>query len=365
MRYCQLGKTGLRVSKLGFGTMRLPIPARQPDFTSAMALIRHAVGCGINLFDVGTFYCHGHCERAFGLALEGISTNGIVACGKNATHQSRDPDWSSQLDRTRRLLGWDRLDLYFLHNLHLKEWRSWFLERGIYRQVQRAQQNGVIRHLGFSSHDTPENVKTLIDTDLFAAVILPYNLIRREYEAVMIHAHRKELGVMVMNPLAGGALADQQRFHPQRDFPESPPLPMPRLALNYVLSQPFVHTVLSGMETMGMIDANVTISDGPRFSPPQIKALNDQVASMATAATIPCTACGYCHPCTQGIEIPRVIQIVNLYAAAKTERLFAREYAMLDPGADTCIQCGTCLERCPNHIDIPDIMAQAVARFPI
>lgn len=355
MRYIQLGDTGLSVSRLGFGTMRLPLSRIDPDFGPSIRLIRQAVDQGITLFDVGTFYCHGHCERAFGLATADLDRGRILICGKNAAHQTRDANWQVQLDRSLAIFCREKFDLYFLHNLHLEEWRDYFHQARVIDQIKAAQAEGRFKHLGFSSHDTPENVQRLIDTGWFRAVILSYNLLRQEYEGVMHYAHDKGLGVIVMNPLAGGALANSN-FYLQDDSEDKGAA---NTALNFVLSQPFVHTALSGMRSKGIIEANVKTTDGPRFDKAAMELLNNRISRRKADALTPCTSCGYCLPCTQGIDIPAVINIRNRYALLGETRVFDRDYAMFQVPADCCIGCGICTKRCTQGINIPAVMESA------
>jgi hypothetical protein len=341
---------------LGFGTMRLPMARTDPDFEPSIRLIRHAVKRGITLFDVGTFYGHGHCETAFGLATRDLPSGRILICGKNAAHQTRDPDWRGQLDRSLSRFYRDRFDLYFLHNLHLEDWRTYFLEGRVIDQIKAARTGGRFRHLGFSSHDTPDNVRRLIDTGWFSAVILSYNLLRQDYEGVMRYAHEKGLGVIVMNPLAGGALADPHLYLRESGGEKGAAADT---ALNFVLSRPFVHAVLSGMASKEIIDANVDTVDGPRLDGATMDRLKRRISQRKAEALIPCTACGYCMPCTQGIDIPAVLEIRNRYALLGEGRVFDRDYALLPVPADCCIRCGGCSDNCTQGIDIPAAMEGA------
>ncbi len=358
MRYCTLGKTGLTASKLGFGAMRLAIERENPRFERAVDVMRCAVARGINFFDVGVFYCHGHCEKAFGLATGDTPRDKLLVCGKNASHQTRDRSWTAQLHNTLTLFNRSWFDLYFIHYLTLKEWRDWFLDRGVIEEIERARAGGLFRSLGFSSHDSPGNVRKLIDSGLFDAVILSYNMLRREHEETLKYAHGKGLGVIVMNPLAGGALAGDAFY--SDDFKAvGDPGSLAEISLKYVLSQPFVHVALSGMESKAIIDENVETVHKKNFPPETIHRLDEIISNSRAHVMAPCTSCHYCAPCTQGIDIPRVIRIYNQYSLLKKRRAYVREYAMLPVTAECCIRCNACVEKCTQHIDIPGIMEKA------
>ncbi len=362
MRYCTLGKTGLTVSKLGFGAMRLAIHRENPKFDSSIDLMRYAVERGINFFDVGVFYCHGHCEKAFGLATEGIPRDKLLICGKNASHQTGNQSWPGQLRNSLTLFNRSYFDLYFIHYLTFEDWRAWFLDHGVIEEIQRARARGLFRRLGFSSHDSPKNVRKLIDTGLFEAVILSYNMLRREQEETLKYAHEKGLGVIIMNPLAGGSLADGAFY--SDDFKAvGDPGKMAEIALNYVLSQPFVHVALSGMESKEIIDENVKTVQRKNFSPQKIELLDEIISKSRAGVMAPCTSCNYCAPCTQGIDIPRVIRIYNRYSVLERKGMYVREYAMLPVTAECCIRCNACMEKCTQHIDIPEIMEKASRLF--
>jgi len=358
MVYRKLGNTGLTVSLLGFGTMRLPIARINPNFTKAMALIKYALEKGINFFDVGTFYCHYHCEEAFGLATRGLSRKQLVVSGKNSSHQTQNVDWLTQLRNSLALFHRKYFDIYFIHYLKLEQWESHFLENGIIDEIRHAKDRGLFRHLGFSSHDKPENVRKLIDTRLFDAVILPFNLMQRTYEKTMEYAHSQGLGVIVMNPLAGGILAKSKLFDVDSEYLDTQDTPAD-LALNYVLSQPFVDSVLSGMESKAIIDENIRTVHKNRFRTLEINQLSQTISREKSNNYVACTSCNYCLPCTQGIDIPEVIRIYNEYSSVKGQSFFQRDYSILSVTADCCIQCRTCEDNCPQNIPIPEIMDKA------
>jgi predicted aldo/keto reductase-like oxidoreductase len=362
MIYCTLGNTGLTASRLGFGTMRLPIGSLNPDFEEAVCLIQYAINKGINFFDVGTFYCHGHCENVYGIATSNMSSEKLLVCGKNITHLSNNLNWLAQLKNSLLLFKRKSFDLYFLHYLNFENWQSYFFEKKVIDQIKQAKDSGLIRHLGFSSHDTPANVSKLIDTKMFEAVILSYNLLRREYEETLKYAHQQGLGVIIMNPLAGGALAEMNIIdHESRK--DKNLAKVAQLALNYVLSQPFAHIVLSGMESKDIVDENIRTIHRNRLNSQEIDSLTESISREIAKVFVPCTSCNYCMPCVQGIDIPGIIKIWNHYSILRGKKMFAREYAMLPISAECCIQCKACVEKCPNQIDVPDIMLKASQLF--
>lgn len=357
MQYRKLGQTQLVVSILGLGTMRLPIANVDPDFSKATSIIRYAIEKGINFFDVGTFYCHGHCETAFGLAIRDKSEQNLIIAGKNSSHQNNDDGWQMQLRNSLCLFRRDHMDIYFLHYLNTKDWQNYYLGKKIVDQVMDAQNKGLFTHLGFSSHDTPENVRELIDSDMFQAVMLPFSLLNRAYEETMKYAFEKGLGVIAMNPLAAGALAHADLFVDK--LARIPQSELASMALNYVISQPFIHCAFSGMESGEIIDANVRTVNRTRFSQDKIEELNTCISREKANRYIPCTGCQYCMPCTQGIDIPAVINILNQYSVVGGEMIHHREYSMLSNPAECCIHCDNCRDKCPQKLAIPELISRA------
>lgn len=360
MEYNNLGHTDLRVSLLGFGTMRLPLNLNSGDLSKAVGLIHHGTEQGINYFDVGTFYCHHRCEEAFGKALENMKQP-LVLSGKNSSHLSRVETWTGQLDNTLRHFKCPALDIYFIHYLDLDIWNEVFIQGQLLDEVLSAKKSGKIRHLGFSSHDTPENIKELIDSGHFESVILSYNLINRKYEKIIQYAYEKGLGVIIMNPLAGGLLTGT--FLDLPDFGEQFPGDMAAISLNYVFSNPYVHTVLSGMRSPEEIDNNVATAHDKRYTKAELQKINTLVSETRKKNLAYCTSCGYCMPCPQGLDIPSLIQIFNQNNMIRGQDLFHRDYQTFDVTADCCIQCGICETKCPNEIEIIHIMERLSDTF--
>jgi predicted aldo/keto reductase-like oxidoreductase len=355
MLYNKLGNTELEISKLGFGTMRLPLTRDGDRYPEAGALIHAAYDKGINFFDVSTFYCNNHCETIFSQAIQSFISDLIVS-GKNIVHQTRKPDWIHQLKNTLHIYGRDYLDLYFIHYLQWDTWKEYFIERGVIEQIRQAKEEGLIRYLGFSSHDTPENVKRLIDLDEFQSLILSYNILNRKYKETIRYASQKGCGVIVMNPLAGGLITESVPGIPELEEHFQQDLAF--LALRYVFSNPHVHCTLSGMRSLNEIHNNAYCAEQRDLTSGEIDWINHRIDETRKGKLVYCTGCEYCMPCTQGIKIPELLKIWNQYSILQGRNIFLRDYHILDINADSCIRCNICKERCPNDIDIPSLLRE-------
>jgi uncharacterized protein len=357
--YNRLGKTELEVSKLGFGLMRLPLVKNNPDFRFSTELIQGAIHRGINFFDVGTFYCHGHCEEAFGKALRGGIKDKIYYCGKNTSHQEGNPHWDVQLRNTLKLFSIKRLDICFLHYIDYKTWEDYFIRNGGVKQIQKAKEKGMFKYLGFSSHDTPENIKLLIDTDLFDAVILQYNLLETRNEQIIKYASRKGLGVIIMNPLAGGILANPENFSGMTDDMAV----IRKAAFKFIFNNPDIHCTLSGMNSIKEVEENIRILENTTLRDYDITYVQNFINGIIKTNQVLCTQCNYCMPCPQGIHIPEIVNIYNKYCFLSNQKLFSREYSLLQINAGCCIECGICEVKCPNEIQVMRIMKESAEKY--
>jgi uncharacterized protein len=363
MIVCKLGNTDLTVSRLGLGTMRLPVGKHNPDLSEAIGIMNYAIKQGISFFDIGTFYCHFQSEKIFGSVLLTNPGKKLNIAAKNNTHQLNSPDWIGQLNNTLKIYGCDSLDLYFLHYLDYETWINYFKNGCIYDQIREARRLNLFKYLGFSSHDTPENIIRLIDAKVFSSVILSYNLLNRDYENVIKYANEQGMGVIIMNPLAGGLLARQQ-INVDSLFHEIPGYSLTEIALNYVYSNPNVHCVLSGMQNKNEIDENVAVLlRKPLFISSQLEKINGLIEAEKNKQLFYCTKCNYCLPCTQGIDIPSVITLMNKYFVDTDYPFFMRDYSVLAQPASCCIECGRCESRCPNKLSISKIMSKAAITF--
>jgi uncharacterized protein len=363
MIYSQLGKTGINVSRLGMGTMRLPFDKNNPDLENSINLIEYAMIKGINFFDVGTFYCQNNAEKIFGEAIKRNLNIKIISSGKNTTHQQAAKEWSRQLKNTLGFFRLQSLDTYFIHYLDYEIWLKYFIENNVIEQIIEAKLSGLLKYLGFSSHDSPENIVKLIDSSYFDAVILSYNLLNREYEEVIKYADEKGVGVIIMNPLAGGLLV-QNHIISESLLNLIPGSSLNEIALNYVYSNKYVSCVLSGMRNTDEIDNNINVlTKWHRFSTDEIEFINSILENERNKNSIYCTKCDYCKPCTQGIDIPSVIAIMNKYFFNSSKPFFIRDYSLLEYPASCCIGCGVCESRCPNKLPLTAIMAKASSIF--
>lgn len=371
MEYRAYGKTGLKLSLLGFGCMRLPMKDEHVVEDEAIRMLRYAIDHGVNYIDTAFFYCNHESEVVVGKALKDGYREKVTLSTKNPVHEPDGKKWRQTLDEQLRKLDVDKIDVYHFHGIGWDEWNEKFIvPGGPADEMRRAQKEGIVTHCAFSFHDKPENLIKLVDTGFFEGVLLQYNLLDRANEAGIAHAHEKGLGVVVMGPVGGGRLAA-----PSDGIKKLVPGPVQssaEAALRFVMGNPGVTVALSGMSTMEQVKENLAtaetagvLSDADRA---QIAKNLDEVKALSD---LYCTGCNYCMPCPHGIDIPRNFELMNYYRVWGLKDYAKECYARLkerkvddsivEAWAAACTQCGECEPKCPQNIPIPEQMKEVAA----
>jgi predicted aldo/keto reductase-like oxidoreductase len=361
MQYREMGKTGLKVSALGFGAMRLPMEAGHVRIKEAVEVIRRAFDLGVNLIDTAVFYCNQESEITVGKALKGWRDRIILSTKNN--YRENDPDeWRSVLDQSICRLDVDHIDIYNFHALNLEKFREWRkLPISPIDEMKKAKEDGLIKHIGFSCHDTPTNMIKLLDTGLFESMILQYNLLNTSNERIMAHAKRKGIGIIVMGPVGGGRLSTPSKA--LKDMMGKPVASTAELALRFVLSNPNVSAALSGMSTPEMVEENAaTASIEEPLTPKERSQIMAALEEKKRLADLYCTGCGYCMPCPNGVDIPRNLELMNYYRLYGLREYARDQYKRLgqrmvegEPKpawAVACQECADCEGKCPQNIEI-------------
>jgi predicted aldo/keto reductase-like oxidoreductase len=252
------------VSALGFGAMRLPtLEDGTCDYEKSVPLLQRGIDLGINYIDTAYVYIKGTSEVAVGKAIKKYDREKLYLATKIPTNDEKDSDpdvWQRKLDECLTRLDTPYIDFLLFHGCTWKSFSEHISKSGRALDVARkAQAEGLIRHLCFSSHDDPQNVIRLLDTGEFASVLLQYNYLDEHNLPAIEHAAQKGVGVAVMGPVAGGRL-----FVPGgvvRDDEGGLEVKTPELALRFVWGNPDVSVALSGMNTMAQIEENVAAAE--------------------------------------------------------------------------------------------------------
>ena len=364
--------TNLTLPLLGFGMMRLPRLKRQGpeiDLAEAERMFRRAMESGVNYFDTAYFYHSGLSEKCAGAVLAKFPRDSFYLADKmpvRALRKAEDVEriWNEQLAKCKV----DYFDFYLLHNLNRDRWED--VKRfKVWEFLKERQKEGKIRKLGFSFHDEPEVLETIAsahDWD-FAQIQLNYldwTLYRskEQYEILT----KRGIPVIVMEPLRGGALANLND-EATKVFKAADPNASPASwAFRFAGSLPNVLCILSGMTKMEHLEENIrTFTNFKALDDRERAVVESALAAYRKTGAIPCTACRYCTPCPAGVAIPRIFGLYNHYKVTGNYMQFRMIYDKLpeDERASACVECGACLKKCPQKIDIPKQLAKIDAEL--
>lgn len=364
MQYRNFGNTGMVVSALGFGCMRFPMENGHVKEKYSIKMLCRAYELGVNYFDTAEGYCSSESQIILGKAVKEMDRDKIYVSTKNGYKGDSASEWRRRLETSLSRLDVDYIDVYHSHNLHWGNFQSGFgVKGGPIDEVQKAKDEGLIRHIAFSSHDSPENIIKLINTDVFESMTVQYNILNRANEEAIAIAHKNGMGVSIMGPVAGGRLAqtneDIQKL--RAGIAKS----SPEIALRFVFSNQGVSTALSGMDAIQQVEENVaTASRTEPLSPEEKIQVLESLEENKKLADLYCTGCGYCMPCPNGVDIPTNFLYMNYYRVYGLKDYARQQYATLKEisledmdvpsWADTCIECGECEPKCPQEIPIID-----------
>ena len=333
MQYRQLGKTGLKISTLGFGG----IPIQRIDATGTKVLMEQLVEAGVNYIDTARGYTVS--EGFLGEALEGIRDKFVLATKSMArTAEAMAADVQTSLNNLRT----DYIDLYQIHNPTLAQLDQVCAPGGALEALFAAREAGKIGHIGVTAHSAEVFAKAL-ELDWVETIMFPYNIVESQGEDLIRKCEEKNIGFIVMKPLAGGAIEDAT------------------LALRYVCANPSISVVIPGMADPKELEQNLAaVSDTAPLSPAELEQVEKIRKELGTQF---CRRCNYCAPCAAGISIPNVFLFDGYFSRYGLAEWSKGRYAAMPKKASDCIGCGICETRCPYNLPIRQMMKQAAEKF--
>ncbi len=374
MQYRPFGKTGIHVSTLGFGAMRLPAREdKKVDLERSIPMLRRGIDLGINYIDSAYGYIDGTSEVAVGQAVKGYDRAKLYLATKIPVHspeEGTEAAWRSKFETCLKRFDTPYIDFIHVHGLSWAAYEQVVAKPGMaLAAARKAQSEGLVRHVSFSSHDEPDNIIKLIDTGEFASMLVQYNYLDRHNEPAIAHAHQRGMGVTIMGPVAGGRLATPPVMV---DGESGMEMKTPELALRFVWNNPNVSVALSGMNEMAQIEANCaaagragTLDDREQEAVRRLLEKNQKLADLY------CTGCAYCMPCPNDVQIPENFRYMNWYRVWGLEADAKKAYARLTGEdswtpwglvkglkAEACLQCGECEPKCPQNIHIMDQLVE-------
>jgi len=327
MQIRSLGNTGYNIAAIGFGG----IPIQRLDEEEAISLIHLAKQEGINFIDTARGYENS--ESLIGKGIEGVRAHWIIATKSMA----RDYEgMKKDIEISLKNLGCGYIDLYQCHNVRTKDqYDAVMSPTGAYKALDEAMKEGKIKAIGITSHDL-KILDHAVETDYFSTIQFPYNAVERQAEHLFKKAKQRNIGVIVMKPLAGGAITKGN------------------LALRFILENPNVSVVIPGIDKAEQVSENASVAKS--FIPlnederVELENLAKELGSKF------CRRCGYCLPCPQEIDIPTQFLMEGYYTRYDLKEWAATRYTSLPKRASDCIECGKCETRCPYDLPIREML---------
>lgn len=326
MEYRTLGKTGLQISRLGFGG----IPIQKIDAKGTKVLIDELIRQGVNFIDTARGYTVS--EEYLGYALQGVREKFVLATKSMArTEESMARDIEISLQN----LCTDYIDLYQVHNPSAKDLETVTAAGGALEALQKAKAAGKIGHIGITLHSV-ELFERALELPWVETVMFPYNIVETQGEELIARCAEKNIGFICMKPLAGGAIDDAE------------------IAMRFIVSNRGVTVIIPGMADVSEIAQNVqavgSTAELSEAEKVKVQAIREQLGTNF------CRRCNYCAPCAAGINIPGVFLFEGYYSRYDLKDWAKSRYESLSKTASDCIGCGDCESRCPYSLPIRDMM---------
>ncbi|MBQ4264402.1 MAG: aldo/keto reductase [Clostridia bacterium] len=333
MEYTTLGKTGLKISRMGFGG----IPIQKVDVQAVRTLMQAMADQGVNYIDTARGYTVS--EQYIGEALEGLRDRFVLATKSMArTKEAMEKDIETSLKNLRT----NHIELYQIHNPTLTDLDAVTAPGGALEALMEAKAAGKIGHIGVTAHMATVFERAL-SMDWVETVMFPYNIVETQGEALMRRCTEQNVGFIVMKPLAGGALEDAT------------------LAMRFIAQNPDVSVVIPGMYSVDELEQNLAAAmDASPLSEEELAKIDVIRKELGTQF---CRRCNYCQPCSAGIGISGIFVLEGYLKRYGLGDWAKTRYAAMGKKAGDCIGCGVCESRCPYQLPIRDMLARCKEEF--
>ena len=333
MQYVTLGKTGLTISRLGFGG----IPIQRVDAATTTELVKAMAEKGINYIDTARGYTVS--ESYLGEALEGLRDKFVLATkSMSRTKEAMAKDIEISLGNLRT----DYIDLYQVHNPTPAQFEQVMAPGGALEALLEAKEAGKIGHIGVTAHSL-EVFRMALEQPWVETIMFPYNIVESQGEDLIKACGEKNIGFVVMKPLAGGAIEDAT------------------LALRYICANDAVSVVIPGMAEPRELEQNIAAVNNAAPITAEEKAAFLEIRNQL--GTNFCRRCNYCQPCAAGINISGCFLFDGYLQRYGLGEWAKGRYAAMPKHASDCIGCGACEARCPYNLPIRDMLKKVAEHF--
>lgn len=382
MLYRDLGKTGEKVSILGFGGMRFPTINNQPnriDEKEASEMLKYGIDNGINIIDTAYSYHTidfnepGKSEPFLGDFLStGYREKVLISTKLPSWIVEKKEDMDIFLDQQLDRLKTESIDIYLIHSLKEDYWKN-LTNLNIFEFMDNALSDGKIKHIGFSFHDELDLLLEILDSYEWEVVLTQMNYLDEGYQSGINgvqYLSSINMGNMIMEPLRGGKLVDNIPPEVEKIWNSAPIKRSPvEWAFKYLWDMPGISTVFSGMSTLEQVKENLSIANNsyPNTLTIEEKNVIKEVSrAYRDKKDVPCTQCNYCMPCPQKVDIPTCFKEYNIAKMLNNPEASSMQYfSLLDEEnyASSCTKCGECVHMCPQMINIPNELEKVKKLF--
>jgi len=332
------------------------------DDEKTIPMLKAAYDAGVNYFDTAQFYSHFKSQAALGRAAKLMDREKVMISTKIPLDEVEvTGDFRKVLESQLKKLDMDYIDFYHFHGINKEAFDEKVIGLGLKKEVQKAIDEGVIRHMSFSFHGDPVDMPYIVETfEMFSSVLLQYNLLDRSNEKNIDYLASKGIGVVVMGPVGGGRLSVPSALSEKllgADYTT------PELAMRFVLGNKNVSCSLSGMSDMDMLESNLKVANLKEpMSEEDFRKATVMMEELKKLSDLYCTGCKYCMPCPKDINIARIFEAFtfhNVYGMTEhAKNMWNKE---LSDSISTCTNCGVCAKKCPQNIKIPEKLKEVDA----
>ncbi len=363
------------LSLLGFGCMRFPKKGNSIDMAAVEKQIMYAIDQGVNYFD--TAYVYPGSEVALGTVLANNHCRDQVKIATKLPHYmvKKSEDFDKYFNEELKRLQTDTIDYYLMHMLpDVNVWNR-LVEYGVLDWIKEKKAGGQIKHIGFSYHGSTVGFIEVLDIYEWDFCQIQYNYMDEHSQAGrkgLMAAAAKNIPVIVMEPLRGGSLVKDLPKKAVELFNNAAVKRSPaEWAFRWLWDQKEVSVVLSGMNTMAMVEENIRVASDVvvgALDEADFRLYEEVKQAINEKTKVPCTACSYCMPCPFGVDIPGSFRCYNVsytdgYFKGLMEYMMCTTFRNKQSNASLCTECGACEKHCPQSIPIRADLKKVKRRF--
>ncbi len=356
MIYKEYGKTGKKVSALGFGGMRFRKEDYDKDPEISAEVVRYASSKGINYFDTAPHYCDDKSETICGLAFKNMPNPFYVSTKSMISGEKTADDVRRRCENSLKRMNVDKIDFFHMWCiLNMDQYRRVMAPGGPFEGAMKLKEEGLISHICISTHANGSEISQIVKEGFYEGILLGYNATNFAFRQEGIKAaYEQHMGVVTMNPLGGGLIPANPKFYSYLNDGTTDTLA--QAALRFNISHKEITVALAGMGTKEEVDENIVAAQVlHELSDDKLESLKKHINSSLDSL---CTGCGYCDSCPVEIPIPKLMDAYNMkIITSDSNEIDGRlkmHWGLKKSLADKCTQCGQCEQLCTQHLPIID-----------